>query len=430
MLESSPEISIIIPIYNTPGTILDECLSCLTQQNYENYEILCIDDCSSRIDTLEMEEQYAKDFPKAVNLFRFEKNRGAAEARNFGLNRAKGAYCIFLDSDDVFSIDFILKLYNKIIEYDSDLCICECSLFATNGEQKKIIDRVKINFEFKDIEGRENMLTEIPASGCNRLCKTSFLKKNNIYFQNLKSDNDMYFALKSVLCTNKICILHDCELMLYRFNTEFQISANMNPLNMMSAINKLLSEVRDISLYDNAYSMIACYSIFTGVFELCNCKAEKNARIFYNCFRKSFIEVFPVLENERCNLYIDYWRNNDFESRWFDNIGNYLKQLRVNSTLSDRLKAFRLPIYVWGRGRRGDAFELWCEEKNIHVEGICDRKNCDVGQKDKFNIQIISTECIGLSKGIIVATNHDIYNFLTGVTNAPYVLDLEDFCPL
>ena len=430
MPRSLPKISVIVPIHDTPGNILDECLACLTHQKYRNYEVICVDDYSSRIDTIEIENQYRKNFPKIVRLLKFKENFGAAEARNFGFNNAKGDYCIFLDSDDVFSVDFLSNLYERIVENDSDLCLCGYSLFKSSKDEKIITNRVDLNFEFEDIQGREDMLIKIPASGCNKLCRTSYLRENNIRFQSLKSDNDMYFALKSVLCTNKICVLHDCELMLYRFNTDFQISANMNPLNMMSAINELFLEMGDLSLYNNAYSMIAYYSILTGVFEMRNCGIEDNARTFYNSFKKAFIETFPVFEDERCNLYMDYWRKYEFESRWFNDIGDYLKQLRANTVLADRLKDFNLPIYVWGRGKRGNAFELWCKDKNIYIEGICDKKNCDLGKRDAFGIKIMSTSYIESSKGLIIATNHSIYHFLSNIADKIYVIDLEVFCPL
>ena len=419
-----------MPIYNTPGTVLDECLYCLTHQSGVNYELICVDDGSWEIETLDIENKYEKRYPDVVKIFKMKNNVGAAEARNFGLSQARGAYCIFLDSDDIFSTDFLQKLYEKIIENDSDICLCGYSLFEEKEHQKNIIDQANLDFEFEDIEGCEDMLVKIPASGCNKLCKTSYLKKNSIKFQSLKSDNDMYFALKSVLCTNKICILHECELMLYRFNTDFQVSANMNPLNMMSAINKLLSERAEMTLYDNAYSMILCYAIFTGVFEMCNCKIENNARKFYEFFEKSYIKEAPVFENERCNLYIDYWKNNSFESRWFDDIGNYFRQLHTNTVLADRLTEFDLPLYVWGRGKRGNAFELWCKNKNMQIEGICDKKNCDIGERDEFGIQIMPTSYVESVKGLIIATNHKIYESLSNSIDNLCVIDLEDFCPL
>lgn len=430
MLELLPKISIIVPIHNTPGPILNECLFCLTHQQYNNYEVICVDDCSGRTDTIEIERQYVNEFSNIVRLFCFKENLGAAEARNFGLDNAGGEYCIFLDSDDIFSTDFLVKLYAKITENDSDLCLCEYSLFKEEEERKTILNRIKLDFEFKDIEGKENMLLEIPASGCNRLCKMSYLKNNGIKFQSLKSDNDMYFALKSILCTNKISILHDYDLMLYRFNTDFQISANMNPLNMMCAISKLLSEIENIPLYDNVFSMIACYSVFTGIFEMRNCKTEDNARTFYNHFRKELIETFPVLENKRCNLYIDYWINNEFESKWFDTIGDYIKQLQTNTVLADRIKAFHLPVFIWGRGKRGNAFEQWSKDQNIQIKGICDRKNCDLGKEDEFGIEIMSTTYIKSSKGLIIATNHEIYDSLSNSSDDLCVIDLEKFCPL
>lgn len=430
MAYRKPKISIIVPIHNTPREILSECLHCLTHQNFKEYELICVDDCSMKEETFDIESKYEKEYPDLVKMFRLKKNVGAAEARNFGLNHVTGDYCIFLDSDDVFSKDFLLKLYEKINESDSDICLCGYSLFKEEGNVKIIIDRAYLDFEFENIESCEDMLIKIPASGGNKLCKTNYLKQNNIKFQSLKSDNDMYFALKSVLCTNKICILQDCELMFYRFHTDFQISANMNPLNMLSAIDKLCLEVKDLSLYENAYLMIVYYAIFTGVFEMCNCKIEEDAQKFYELFKKSYIDTCPVFENDRCNLYVNYWKSNSFESRWFDEIGDYLKQLQTNTVLADKLMEINMPIYVWGRGKRGNAFEIWCKNKNIQIKGICDKKNCNLGEKDEHDIEIVSTSDAESMKGFIIATNHEIYKALSNSRDNEYIIDLEDFCPL
>lgn len=426
----TPKISIIVPIHNTPKDVLDECLHCLVHQNFEGYELICVDDCSLKAETIGIESIYEDKYSNIVKMYHLKNNIGAAEARNFGLRNAQGDYCIFLDSDDVFSPNFLAKLYGKIVKKDSDICLCGYSLFKEEKHEKIIIDRAYLDFEYEDIKGCEDMLVRIPASGWNKLCRTSYLRQNNINFQSLKSDNDMYFALKSVLCTERICVLHDCELMLYRYNTDFQISANMNPLNMFSAIQKLFIEVGELPLYDNAFSMIAYYSIFTGVFEIRNCKVEDNARRFYELLKKSFIDSFPDFKDDRCNLYVDYWKKNDFESRWFDDIGNYLKQLQENTMLADKLIRIGRPIYIWGRGKRGNAFKIWCKGQNIRIKGICDKKNCNIGEKDEHNIEIVSTSVVESMKGFIVATNHEIYNTLiAGIDNA-YIMDLEDFCPL
>lgn len=430
MTYGTPKISVIMPIHNTPEEVLSECLYCLTHQDFEEYELICVDDCSVKTETLDIESKYVEEYPDIVRIFQLEKNVGAAEARNFGFNHAEGEYCIFLDSDDVFAADFLKELYSKIMENDSDICLCGYSLFKEEKNEKIIIEKAYLDFEFQDIEGNEDMLVRIPASGCNKLCRTRYLKQNDIKFQSLKSDNDMYFALKSVLCTHKISVLHDCELMLYRFNTDFQISANMNPLNMLSAIHKLLLEVKELSLYENAYSMIAYYSVFTGVFEMCNCKVEDNARKFYEIFKKSFIDSFPAFENDRCNLYVTYWKNYGFESKWFYDIGDYLKQLHANTALADKLTEIDMPIYVWGRGKRGSAFEIWCENKNIQIKGICDQKNCNLGEKDEHGIEIVSTNDVESMKGFIIATNHEIYNALSDSRDNADTMDLEVFCPL
>ncbi|MDA7655075.1 glycosyltransferase [Akkermansiaceae bacterium] len=93
------KISVITPSYNSEKTI-EECIRSVIAQNYRNLEHIVIDDCSSD-DSLLIIEKLASSYPH-LRIVRNLKNRGPAEARNRGLELAKGNLICFLDSDDVW----------------------------------------------------------------------------------------------------------------------------------------------------------------------------------------------------------------------------------------------------------------------------------------------------------------------------------------
>lgn len=90
-------VSIIIPVYNA-ARFLDRTLQSIFLQTYKNVEIVLVDDCS-KDNSAEIIANYILEHPEIV-YHRFDKNMGAAVARNKALELARGRYVAFLDSDD------------------------------------------------------------------------------------------------------------------------------------------------------------------------------------------------------------------------------------------------------------------------------------------------------------------------------------------
>ena len=423
-------VSIIVPIHNTPGNILIKCVESIMNQTYKSIELICVDDCSTNVETLEVEKEMLERYADNFKLVCLETNQGAAEARNSGFDMAQGEYTIFLDSDDFFAEDFIEKMYLKIIEHDSDICLCEYSVANINANDEILIkNKVKMDFEFADICGRDDMLIKIPASGCNRLCRTELLRDKNIKFQTLKSDNDLCFALKTVLTTDKITILHDSSLFYYRFDTDFQISANFNPLNLYKAIEETLKGLSNYTVYKNAELMIRIYAVVTGVYELKMSKNNEHSKAFYYLFRNHYTLSFPQTGIAKIDNYINNWNEKDFKSKWFLKYDDFLVQLIENTELIKREIDVTKDLYIWGLGKRGIAFEQWCKMNAIIVSGICDR-NEELLKQESEHV-ICSTEYVKHSSGTIIATNHLIYSDIKKqIDTKAKVVDLEKYCPL
>lgn len=91
-------VSIVMPSYNTSKFIAESIESVLAQ-TYENWELIIVDDCSS--DTTEdVVKSYLKD--ERIIFLQNKKNCGAAISRNIAIQKAKGKWIAFLDSDDLW----------------------------------------------------------------------------------------------------------------------------------------------------------------------------------------------------------------------------------------------------------------------------------------------------------------------------------------
>ncbi len=113
-----PEISIIVPIYNTKE-YLERCVSSLTMQTMSNLEICLIDDGS--IDgSSELCDQLAACDSRIQVLHKV--NEGQGMARNAGIELATGTYVAFLDSDDYWDTDGCRRILQRLRETDADIC--------------------------------------------------------------------------------------------------------------------------------------------------------------------------------------------------------------------------------------------------------------------------------------------------------------------
>lgn len=125
--ESTPEVSIILPVYNAE-TYLHHAVQSLLHQNdgIISTEILLVDN-NSTDGSLAIARFYESVYPH-VRVFE-QKTQGAGAARNMGLDHARGEYVTFLDSDDMLSVDGIELLYTAATQHDADIVSSRLRMF-------------------------------------------------------------------------------------------------------------------------------------------------------------------------------------------------------------------------------------------------------------------------------------------------------------
>jgi len=113
-------ISIIDPIYNVEA-YLDRCVQSIFNQTYDNYELILVDDGSPNYSG-EKCDQYAKQDKRVIVIHK--QNGGLSDARNAGLEIAKGEYIVFVDSDDWLAPQYLKCLLKTAEDTDSDIVEC------------------------------------------------------------------------------------------------------------------------------------------------------------------------------------------------------------------------------------------------------------------------------------------------------------------
>lgn len=100
-----PRFSVIVPVYNRIEEVRDLLIS-LSAQECKDFEVIIVEDGS----TMPCREEVNSYKDKIDVSYYFKENEGRSIARNYGLERAKGDYFIFFDSDCVIPSDYFRKL--------------------------------------------------------------------------------------------------------------------------------------------------------------------------------------------------------------------------------------------------------------------------------------------------------------------------------
>ncbi|MDT4968321.1 MAG: hypothetical protein QOJ64_3058 [Acidobacteriota bacterium] len=95
---SSCEVSILMPVFDTPAAYLAECWESIEAQSFREWELVLVDDGSRSATTIAEIDRIASD-PRVV-LIRLDDNKGVASALNVGLRRCHAGLVARMDSDD------------------------------------------------------------------------------------------------------------------------------------------------------------------------------------------------------------------------------------------------------------------------------------------------------------------------------------------
>ena len=142
---SSPKISVIIVNYNGKK-LLENCLESLFKTDYNNFEVILVDNNS----TDGSMEFVTKNYPKII-VIKLDSNKGFAEPNNIGVKIAKGEYLLFLNNDTVTTTNFISEMV-KVLEKDEKIAICQSLLLKPDGNidsSGDFIDKMGIVYNSK-----------------------------------------------------------------------------------------------------------------------------------------------------------------------------------------------------------------------------------------------------------------------------------------
>ena len=177
-----PKFSIIVPIYNMEN-YLEQCISSVINQEYTDYELILVNDCSTD-SSLEICEKYAEQYTN-IKIVNQSINRGVSAARNIGIEIASGEYILFIDSDDFVVSNYLSTINGFVEEKNVELLTFGHKDYMDNVEKSPQIFSSNMNYVVSCNEKEawnKLLLNTFFASSWNKLFLKKILLQYNIRF--------------------------------------------------------------------------------------------------------------------------------------------------------------------------------------------------------------------------------------------------------
>ncbi len=232
--------SIIVPVYNV-AAFIDRCLDSLCNQNFSDYEIICVDDGSTdnsgNICDLRAQEN---NKIKVVH----QQNLGLSEARNTGIRKASGEYILFVDSDDHVSPNTLNTIYNRIIEnnktqpYDL-ICFGSSRGVCSEPLQREIVSLFGMDY-LNIYLGNNNGIPFVQV--VQRAYRRDYLLANNIrFYKGIYHEDTLFTPIACYYAQNVLVIPDILYYVEYRDGSITSTRNIKHKLDIITSANKLAS---------------------------------------------------------------------------------------------------------------------------------------------------------------------------------------------
>lgn len=243
-----PLLSIIIPVYNAEA-FLEECLASVISQDFDDIEVICIDDGSTDRSLSLLEKWQSKD--SRINIIQ-QPNSGPSAARNNGMKTAQGQYTTFVDADDLVRHNIYTTAIRKMEENELDVFFFAYETFP-NGNVRTTHFLTETVMDYHQLFATNNHIQSKNALCFNWrfIFRTSVIKEYHLQFdEQIRYGEDMLFNIDTI-CHSRRIMVSDEPLYLYR----------KNPMGAMAQVFKPQLKNSLVKAYDIKLDQIYKYHI-------------------------------------------------------------------------------------------------------------------------------------------------------------------------
>lgn len=218
-----PLISVIVPIYNV-AAYLPKCLSSLQAQTYPSLEFILVDDGSEDNSRQICNEFLCYDIRYKIIV---KENGGLSDARNKGIEKAKGEYVFFLDGDDFLPPYAIEVLYETLRQHNADIS-CGKILEYTSDSHLPLLKKECMSICENTTEALASMLymKKTTNSACGKLYSLKIFE--HIRFPKGKLYEDLATTYKLIAQSNKVAFVDEYVYYYYKARSSSIMNQKFN----------------------------------------------------------------------------------------------------------------------------------------------------------------------------------------------------------
>jgi len=242
----TPEVSIIVPVYKAENT-LRKCIDSILTQSVSDIELLLIDDGSPDSSGKICENYREKD--DRVQVFH-KPNNGVSSARNVGLEKARGKWIAFVDSDDYVDEHFVKNLTIAAKSTGSQLVQAGFNKISNEGLQT--VNAVSNIISMPLLS--EDLLSYLRGFSFSKLYVREIIEKNGLKFdETLTLAEDLCFVLEYVSHIDRITFIPDSNYYYveYKTSASFKLHKPRSLLRLWQVENSVLNKLQEKFIYIN-----------------------------------------------------------------------------------------------------------------------------------------------------------------------------------
>lgn len=277
------KISVIVPIYNVEK-YLRRCLESILAQTYEDFEVLCVNDCTPD-NSMAIVDEFVERYPTKVKRIDNEINMGLGAAREQGMKQAAGEYIVFFDSDDYVKQDYLMQYVTEMERSNADIVM---------GGYIRVEGEKEIVFSMKNTSYTPWLYPAVWM----RMYRCAFLKEHGLDFRGIRIYEDNPFNYRCMLEGARVSVIDYCGY--YYICNPASITKVQNGTAKYQQYRKNFCEVyeeyKEKEVFAENYerleyvylsallSSIMVHSIHSG---------SENAFFMYQDYKKQMSEMFP-----------------------------------------------------------------------------------------------------------------------------------------
>ena len=283
------KFSIIVPTYNREEYII-KCIDSILDQTYDNFEAIIIDDGS----TDNTDNLVKKYHDKRIKYFK-NTNHGIGYSRNFGLNKAKGDYIFFLDSDDYLDENMLENVLKEIKNHDI-LIFNYKEIFESDNH---ILLNSFDEFDNYTLLDHPELINKINLGPCNKVFSSKLFKnKENRFPEDIKYEDfpfiiKLFKEAKSIKCSP----LYLTNVIVHKGGETLTVDSRV--FDIFKGLDMVKDTLSDKE-YKNELNKLIVRKITTYTISQ---RTQKNKSLINKFIDEAFIYLKNNVKDYKCNKY-------------------------------------------------------------------------------------------------------------------------------